>query len=124
MIKHFFFLYLRDNVGCQLLKRTVKTGAALVENAGHINNESQLGGGGGAITGGDDPRRSNRRVSNTCEYSRAATSQRQERGATRRRETGSGIEAKKQGQKSQESNSHSRMQSELSVVMVTFAVCQ
>lgn len=40
-----FFLYLRDNVGCQLLKRTVKTGAALVENAGNINNESQFGGG-------------------------------------------------------------------------------
>lgn len=44
VIKH-FFLHLRDNVGCQLLKRTVKTGAALVENAGRINNESQMGGG-------------------------------------------------------------------------------
>lgn len=42
VIKH-FFLHLRDNVGCQLLKRTVKTGAA---NAGRrINNESQMGGG-------------------------------------------------------------------------------
>lgn len=44
VIKH-FFLHLRDNVGCQLLKRTVKTGAALVENAGRINIESQMGGG-------------------------------------------------------------------------------
>lgn len=44
VIKH-FFLHLRDNVGCQSLKRTVKTGAALVENAGRINNESQMGGG-------------------------------------------------------------------------------
>lgn len=44
VIKH-FFLRLRDNVSCQLLKRTVKTGAALVENAGRINNESQMGGG-------------------------------------------------------------------------------
>lgn len=73
-----FFLHLRDNVGCQLLKRTVKTGAALVENAGHINNESQMGGGTkeSQFTGGDEPRRSKGRVSNMCECSQAATSQR------------------------------------------------
>lgn len=41
VIKH--FLHLRHNVGCQVLKRTVKIGAALVENAGCINNKYQRG---------------------------------------------------------------------------------
>lgn len=36
VIKH--FLHMRDNVGCQLLKRNVKIGAMVVENTDNINN--------------------------------------------------------------------------------------
>lgn len=37
VIKH--FLHMRDNAGCQLLKRNVKIGAAVVENTDNINDE-------------------------------------------------------------------------------------
>ncbi len=40
VIKH--FPHMRDNVGCQLLKRNVKNGAMVVGNADNINNEQGL----------------------------------------------------------------------------------
>lgn len=40
VIKH--FLHMRDNVGCQLLKRNVQIGAMLLEDRDNINNEQWL----------------------------------------------------------------------------------
>lgn len=128
VIKH--FLHLRHNVGCQVLKRTVKIGAALVENAGCLNNKYQRGEKKKKAnyrgSQKNDPRQSKRRLLNTCECSQAATSQCHERGATWRRETGRWDEKKKQGRKNRKAIqiSHSHAWRELGVVMVTFAACQ
>lgn len=40
VIKH--FLHIRDNVGCQLLKRNVQIGAMVVGNTDNTNNEQWL----------------------------------------------------------------------------------
>lgn len=75
----------------------------------------------------NDPRRSKRRLLNTCEYSQAATSQRHERGATWRRETGRWDREEETGAEKKRKAiqiSHSHPRSELGVVMVTFAACQ
>lgn len=112
-----FFLHLRDNVGCQLLKRTVKTGAALVENAGGINNESQTGGG----TKESQLQGETILVDGTAAFPIPAN--------VRTSQTGQEMDTKKQGQETNQNRgviqmSPSHMGSELRVVMVTFAACQ